>query len=126
MNATVIRETEFVTRTIARWGSAAAALIFGVAFLTDHTVSWSMVTVQYAHVVLALAIFAGYALAWSKRFEVLGSVLAVAAIVALFIVGNMHVGYTASPIFLAVGAPALLHLVAVVLHDYVWYRPKSP
>ena len=125
MNTTAIRETEFVTRTIARWGSAAAALIFGIAFLTDHTLHWGMITSQYVHIVLALAIFAGYAMAWSQRFEVLGSVLAVVAIGARYVVGNMHAGYTAAPIFLAVGAPALLHLVAVVLHDYVWYRPKA-
>ena len=125
MNTTAIRETEWVTRTIARWGSAAAALIFGVAFLTDRTATWEMITAQYPQILLVAAILAGYALAWAKRFEVLGSILAVVATGALYVFGNMHTGLTAAPIFLAVGAPALLHLVAVVLHDYVWYRPKQ-
>ena len=124
MKAAAIRETELVSRTVAKWGSVAAALVFGVAFVTDKSLHWQYIPNQYVHIVLTLVIFAGYALAWTKRSEVLGSVIALASLVMLF--GYAMVSDVAPPpILFAVGLPALFHLAAVALHRFVVLRPKK-
>jgi hypothetical protein len=124
MYAAAIRETELVSRTVAKWGSVAAVLVFGVAFVTDKTFYWQYISNQYVHIVLTLVIFAGYALAWTKRSEVLGSVIALAAMVALFVYATVST-IAPPPIFFAVGLPALFHLVAVALHRFVVLRPEK-
>lgn len=116
MTYQTLTETELFTRSIARWGSVAAAVIFGAAFATDHTLDWSIVAGQYMHILLAFGIFAGYVLAWTKRFEVFGSVVALVSILAIFLYTYYTKGFVPSLSLLAVGAPALLHIVAVVLH----------
>jgi len=125
MNVAAIREAESVTRIIAKWGSVVAALIFGTAFVTDKALTWGLVTGQAAHIGLTLAIFLGYALAWTERFEVQGSLLAVVSMIGMALIG-LSPGYESpSPIFFAVGAPALFHLIAVLLHSYVLPRAKN-
>jgi len=128
MNTASIQETELVTRSIARWGSAAAAIIFGVAFATDNLLDWHIVSSQFVHILLVVTIFVGYAIAWTKRFEVLGSVIALAAMIGVFVY-VLSQGVPSfpepAPIFLAVGAPALFHLVAVMLHRYDLSRPMA-
>lgn len=119
MTTTSIQETELVTRTIARWGSAAAALIFGIAFLTDKGLYWSIVCGQFVQILLVVTIFFGYALAWKMRFEVLGSLIALAAMLGVVAYGWTQAAqgtFGPGPLFLVVGVPALLHLVAVMLH----------
>lgn len=75
-----------------------------------------------------MTIFVGYAMAWTKRFEVLGSVIALATMIGVFVYGLSQgaPGFPEpAPIFLAVGAPALFHLVAVMLHRYDLSRPMA-
>ena len=119
MTSESIAETELVTRSIARWGSVAAAIIFGIAFVTDKTLHWDIVAGQFMHILLALGIFVGYALALTSRFEVFGSVIALASMLGILLYSQIVNGFVPSLIFLAVGAPALFHLVAVVLHRAV-------
>ena len=125
MNVSAIQEAESVTRSIARWGSVAAAVIFGVAFATDQTLSWDTIAGQKIQIVLVLVMFGGYALAWTERYEVLGSAIAVLAIIGQYLRGLSPDIYAPTAIFLAVGAPALFHLAAVVLHRFVLRRREA-
>jgi hypothetical protein len=122
MNATTIHESEIVTRSIARWGSAAAAIIFGVTFVTDRALSWHIISPQVVQIGLIVAMFAFYALAWTKRLEVLGCVIALVSMIAAYVVYMALFDLMDNPPpslwFLAVGAPALFHLVAIVLHRF--------
>jgi hypothetical protein len=131
MNATTIHEAEFVTRSIARWGSAAAAIIFGLAFITDPALTRDRVFDSAVPIGLTVAIFAGYALAWTERFETLGSVIALVSMIAAYLahVQVMYGGflpvYLPNPFVLAVGIPALIHLVAVVLHRHEKHKVRT-
>ena len=84
MESVDIQEAELVTRSVARWGSAAAAIIFGVAFATDKTLSWDIASGQAVQIGMIVAIFAGYTLAWTKKYEALGSLIALAAIIGIY------------------------------------------
>jgi hypothetical protein len=125
MNATTIHEAESVTRSIARWGSAAAVIIFGVAFVTDKMLTWDIVSGQAVQIALISATFAGYALAWTTRFEVLGSVIALVSMIAVFVVYGVKYDAPPNLFFLAIGAPAAFHLVAVMLHRYQRTRGQT-
>jgi len=117
MNAANNHEAESVTRSIARWGSAAAAIIFGTALVTDKALSWDVVSGQWIHIGILAAIFAifmGYALAWAKRFEVLGSVIALISMLAVYAIILATRNVPPNPFFLAVGAPAVFHLITIV------------
>ena len=116
MTTETIHEVETVTRSIARWGSLAAAIIFGVTFALDKTRTTEMIMDQATHIVLAAAIFVGYALAWSQKYEILGSVIALVSLVALCFFCTIAYGALPNLFLLAVGAPAAFHLVAVALH----------
>ena len=130
-------KTEPVTRSTARWSSAAAAIIFCTAFITDERLSWNVVSGppdQIGLMVTLFVLFAGYALAWTKRYEVLGSVIALVSMIAAYVVcyilcrllyGGFCTLDLPSPFFLAVGLPALIHLVAVVLHRHEEYGGKA-
>lgn len=122
MTYQTIQDTELFTRSIARWASVAAAVLFGVAFLTDTTLDWAAAAGQSISILLTLAIFAGYALALTKRFELLGSVVALASILAIFLYTHATRGFTPPLSYLVVGAPALLHIVAVALRRSVLSR----
>ena len=129
MDATTIYESETVTRSIARWGSAVAAIMFGVAFVTDGALSWHIVSSQAVQIGLIVAIFAGYALALTKRFEALGSVLVLVCMIAVYVIYMVPLALTNAPPpslwFLVIGTPALFHLMAIVLHRYWLNRMKS-
>ena len=129
MNATAIHESEIVTRSIARWGSAAAFIIFGVAFVTDRALSWHIVSTQVVQIGLIVAIFAGYALALTKQTEALGSVIALLCTIAAYVAYMVALALMNNPppklFFFALGVPALFHLVAMVLHRYGLNRTKS-
>ena len=129
MNATAIYESETVTRSIARWGSAAAAIMFGVAFVTDRALSWHIVSSQVVQIGLIVAMFAFYALALTKRFETLGSALALVSMIAVYVIYMVILALVNNPPpslwFLVVGTPALFHLMAIVLHRYWLNRMKS-
>lgn len=125
MNATAIQETESVTRTIARWGSAVAAVVFGVAFITDKHLSLQIVSLQLVPIALIVAIFAGYALAWTKRYEAVGSVIALLSVIGAYVAYKLLNPPAVTPFFLGVGLPALFHLVAVVLHRMGLTRAKA-
>jgi hypothetical protein len=58
-------------------------VIFGLAFVTDENLSLHVASGQAIHIALVAAIFVGYALAWMERFEVLGSVIAIAAMIGV-------------------------------------------
>jgi hypothetical protein len=120
MNATAIHESETVTRSIARWGSAVAAIMFGVAFVTDSALSWHFVTDQLVCIGLIVAIFSGYALALTKKFEALGSVIALVCTIAVHVVYMVALTNHPPPSlwFLVIGTPALFHLMAIILHRY--------
>ena len=127
MKEATVQEAESVTRSIARWASVAAAIIFGMAFVTDRALSWHTVASQVVQVGLIVTMFVGYALAWTKRFEVHGSVIALVSMIAAYVI--YMVAFESPPppdlFFLAVGLPALVHLLAVVLHRYVLTRVKT-
>lgn len=119
---TPTKETEFTTRSIARWGSLAAALLFGIVFVADmFTVTtgklrWELISNNAVQIALILAVFVGYALAWTVRYEVLGSAIAVLAIVVVFVYHLLIQEIPLSYAFAWVGVPALFHLIAVLLH----------
>jgi hypothetical protein len=121
MNAKTIHDSETVIRSIARWGSAVAAIVFSVAFLTDNCLSWYIVSEHANQIGLIVAMFAFYALALTKRFEALGSVMAFASMVAAYFATSVQPNL----IFLAVGIPILFHLVAMVLHRYTLPRVQA-
>lgn len=112
----LITDSESFTRRLARWGSVAAAMLFALAFATerDHNVFES--PDLFAYTACVVAVFVGYALAWSPRGELVGSLLAIVATVAAYCVVTPP-GYTPiSPAFLLVALPAALHFAAVVIH----------
>jgi len=120
--------TEPMTRSIARWGSAAATIVFGTAFVTDKTLSWDFVSgspVQIGLIVTLFAIFVGYALAWTKRFEVLGSAIAIVSMTAVYAVFLATGNVPPNPFFVVVGTPALFYLIAIVLHHNIPTRVKT-
>ena len=131
MNATTIHEAESVTRSVARWGSGAAAVIFGLAFIADPELSWEIVFTSAVPIGLTVAMFAGYALAWTERFEVLGSVIALVSMIAAYLAnvvvqyGGFLPVYLPHPFFLAVGLPAFIHLAAVVLHRHEKHKVRA-
>ena len=125
MNISAVREAESVTRTIAKWGSAAAAIIFAIGFATDKMRSWEMVTAQSVEIALIVAIFAGYALAWTERFEILGSFIALVAVVAVSILYWKTTSIVPLFFFVAIGAPAAFHLIAVLLHRVSTPQPSE-
>ena len=129
MNTTTIYESEIVTRSIARWGSAAAAIIFGLTFVTDRVLSWHVVSQQLIQIGLIVVMFAFYTLAWTKRFETLGSAFAILSMITAYVAYMVAFERVSNPPpsmwFLAVGIPALFHLIAIVLHRYGLYRLKS-
>jgi hypothetical protein len=131
MNVTTIHEAESVTRSIARWGSAAAAIIFGLAFIVDPMLSREVVFAAAVPIGLTVAMFAGYALAWTRRFEVLGSVIALASMIAahlanvIVVYGGSLPAHFPNPFFLALGIPALIHLMAVVLHRHEGHKVRA-
>ena len=119
-------KTESMTRSIAQWCSAAVAITFGVVFVTDKTMSWDMVSNQI-YVGLIVAMIFGYVLALTKRYEALGSVMATMSMSAVYIIYMLpdFPTYPADLFFLVVGAPALFHLLAIVLHHYELKWVKS-
>lgn len=125
MTTAAVREAETVTRSIARWGSLAAAVIFGIAFATDRMLTLEFVSAMVIQIALICLVFAGYALAWTRRYEVTGSIIALLAILGVYLYSLLPGIHAPMPIFLAVGIPALLHLCAVVLHRYVLPRARA-
>lgn len=116
MNAETIRETETVTRSIARWGSVAAAVVLGIGFVTDEILNWTIATSNLPTISLVAVMFVGYAIAWTERFEVVGSLIALAAMIAIAVYTLAVVGKAPDYFPLALGIPAVFHLVAVAFH----------
>jgi hypothetical protein len=116
MNANAVRECELVARAVAMWGSLAAAVVFGIGFATDRALSLHLVASVAEQIGLILLVFAGYMLAWRTRFEVAGSVLALAAVAAYWTWCGTQVYGIPAPIFLVVALPAAFHLSAVAFH----------
>ncbi|MGD9637099.1 MAG: hypothetical protein AB7G28_07590 [Pirellulales bacterium] len=116
MKAVAVQECESVARTVAIWGSIAAAFVFGIGFVSDSALSYYLVSGQAVQIALVLLIFLGYWLAWSTRFEVPGSALALAAVVAYWFWCRSYGLGVPSPIFMVVTVPALFHLAAVTMH----------
>jgi len=119
MNANAVRECELVARAVAMWGSLAAAVVFGISFLTDQALSYHLVTSEAEQIGLILLVFAGYLLAWRTRFEVAGSLLALAAAAAYWTWCRTQVDGIPAPIFLVVALPAAFHLSAVAFHRLI-------
>ncbi len=114
--ATPVRPSELVTRRVAQWGSLAAALLFGLAYAMerDHDIFVTSYLATYTGLVVAT--FVGYAIAWLPRYEVIGSVVALAASLAAYFIATPFEMPLPNAAFLLVGLPALLHLFAVWLH----------
>jgi hypothetical protein len=109
-------DPETFTRRVAQWGSLAAAALFATAYATEYNRNISESLDLFAYTACVVAIFAGYALAWAPRGEVVGSLIAIGATVVAYCVAT-PTGFTpVSPTFLLVALPAALHLVAVGLH----------
>ncbi|MCA9230603.1 MAG: hypothetical protein KDA57_08125 [Planctomycetales bacterium] len=125
MNTTTFRESESITRAIAKWGSVVAALMFGIAFVADRALSYRLVAEQAAQVGLILFVFAGYLIAWKKRFELVGSILALGAVGAFFAWCQISYGGTPELFLLAVALPAVFHLVALALPKVAQPSPDS-
>lgn len=116
MTAQFTREAEVVSRRTAQWGSLAAAVLFGVAYLTDKPNPFYTDPALYAFTAFVVLAFVGYAVAWWPRWETLGSLVAL-----LSTIGALYAAYVAavhhwSPALLGLAAPAVLHLAAVVFH----------
>ena len=123
MDTVATQEAEASSRTLARWGSLAAAVVFGAAFFTDERLDSAIVQTNALEIGLIVTVFVGYALAWAERLEALGSLIAVAAIVAVFVNSYCVSGSQISAAFALVGLPALVHLTAVVLHGRIARTP---
>jgi hypothetical protein len=68
--------------------------------------------------------FVGYALAWTPRYEVTGSLITLAAMLAICAYNLGVISKSPDYFPLAVGIPALFHLIAVALHRSATTRPK--
>jgi hypothetical protein len=91
--------------------------MFGIAFLTDDMLSMHLVKGQAGQIAVILAIFAGYAMAITRRFELQGSVLALVSVVAFCVLFMKDARTLMQPLaFLAVALPALVHLAALGIH----------
>ena len=119
MSNASIRKCELITRSIARWGSVVAAIMFGIAFLTDKSLSYAIVSGQALQIALVLAVFIGYLLAWKKRHEAIGSLLAIAAVGIYYLWSQVNIDFTLGPFYSVVALPALFHLLAVAFHRFV-------
>lgn len=116
MKAVAVHECESVARTIAIWGSIAAAIIFAVGFATDRALSYDLVIGQAGQIALVLVMFVGYWFAWSMRYEIVGSIVALVAVAAYWFWCRSYGLGVPYPIFLVVSVPAVFHLAAVALH----------
>ena len=116
MSSTKIHKYELLSRVIARWGSVVAAVMFGIAFLTDKSLSYSIVSGQVFQILLVLAVFAGYLLAWKNKFEVFGSCLSIAAVGSYYVWSQLDMAFSLNPFFAVVTLPALIQLLAVAFH----------
>ena len=119
MKAVAVHEWESVARAIAIGGSIAAAVIFAVGFATDRALSYDLVSGQAWQIALVLVMFVGYWFAWSIRYEISGSIVALAAVAAFWFWCRSYGLGVPYPIFLVVSVPAVFHLAAVALHR-VW------
>lgn len=109
---------ETLTRTIARWGSLVAAVMLAVAYLLDVKHDPFLSFELGAFTTLMVTAMAGYALAWTERWEALGSVVAVVASLGAYFLALAFGSVLPNPAFLLVSLPALLHLYAVWLHRH--------
>ncbi|MEQ8846876.1 hypothetical protein [Botrimarina sp.] len=112
MDAVSSRHAELTTRRLAQWGSVAAAVLFAGAFLTDDKRRLVDPTV-IAYTACVVLTFVGYAMAWRPRYEVIGSLLAIAGLVAAFFVAQCYEQWWPHVLMLGAAAPAVLHLTAV-------------
>ncbi|TWU28473.1 hypothetical protein [Bythopirellula polymerisocia] len=125
MNTSSLSEFETVNRSVARWGSVAAAILFAVGFLTDPRLSANLVIAQWMQILLILLVFVGYLLAWKNRFELSGSILALFAMAGYWIWCRMCVNQLPDPIVFMLAAPALFHVLAVLFHRVLRWRKAS-
>ena len=126
MTALTRAKLEWELINVARWSSVIVALLVGYFFITDKWFwGWAVNHERYfadlflkhrfdsGLIVLAMI---GYTLAWRRKFETLGS------IVALISIATVYLSYTfvfppgPSPYLLALGIPAVFHLFADYLH----------
>ncbi|QEG34762.1 hypothetical protein [Bythopirellula goksoeyrii] len=125
MNNSTITEIEKVNRSIARWGSVVAAILFAVGFLTDPRLSANLVIAEWEQIALILVVFVGYLLAWKNRFELTGSMIALCAMAGYWIWCRMCVNQLPNPIVFMLAAPALFHVLAVLVHRVLRWRKAS-
>jgi hypothetical protein len=126
MNATLSQEAELITRSVARWGSLTAAVLYGVVWATDKVQDPVLSLDLAVYTTATTLVFVGYALAWREPWEVIGSVLALVATVTAYTCLSFGPMPLPSPLLLLVGVPALLHLLAVGLHRLPHVRPAKP
>lgn len=116
MTAQAARQAESMTRWIAQCGSLVAAVLLGLAFCSDSKHDSAFGPVLTAYTGLFVLMVVGYALAWAPQWEAVGSVIALASVLAAFFVieGPIHVPYALA--LLGVGLPAVIHLLACYFH----------
>lgn len=125
MSVRKILEIENVSRTAAIWGSAAAAIIFGIGFATDTQLLSSFYafrvqgltkTIVFPYFGLLTVIFGSYLLAGKRAWELSGSVLAIIAVFALYAWCLVSHKFYPGPYLVALALPAILHIFAVSIH----------
>ncbi|MEN0109939.1 MAG: hypothetical protein AAF805_04380, partial [Planctomycetota bacterium] len=110
---------EATTRWIAQAGSLVAAVMLGLAFWSDsqHHVGFGPDVIAFTALVALTMV--GYALAWTRKWEAAGSVIALAGLLGAFFVVEGPIHVPSDLAVLGVGLPAVVHLVACYFHGRV-------
>ena len=124
MSAAKVHLLENLARTVAIWGSAVSAVIFGVAFATDGLLFYSwyhslQLEMAFPRVlmffVLLTVLFGAYMLAGQRKWELSGSLLALSTIAATYGWCEFGMEVRLGPYFMVLAFPAVCHVFAVLL-----------
>ena len=126
MNTSTRQTVEWECLNVARWSSVLVALLVGYFFMAD-TWFWQSAINDKPYLVdvilkhrfdsgLILVMLVGYALAWQRKYETLGSIVALLSLATAYLSYTLVFPPGPSPYLLAFGIPALFHLLADYLH----------
>lgn len=124
MSAAKVHVLENLARTVAIWSSAVSAVIFAIGFATDGPLfyswyhSWNL-EMSYPRVmlffVLLTALFSAYLIAGKRKWELSGSLLALAIIAGTYGWCELGMQGDLGPYFMVLAFPAVCHVFAVLL-----------
>ena len=106
-------EAEAVARYVARVTSVVAAVALGLAFVVDQMPSHGIHGEALAFTLLVALAVVGYAIAWRRKWELAGALIAVFGVVAAAVTSGVADWFLPAWAMIGVAAPAALHLVAV-------------